>query len=300
MEGFSASRAHFVLLSALIGGALGATLMLFNPTGPNLILQLHITTGVVSWFSLNVLGCCLYAVLAVPLWKTVRSYWQYRSWQLLLSTVILIVLTTVPGFLASNMLPGVAPTWLDNYKVRLDILLTAAFGGVALPAALVIWLIQLATRREFGNSHIGDTNIEKFSRFHDDLAMMIFLLGVGIGILVLSTAALRQANIDMLKLTADDFPDVWVSIYGAYATLVLSFIFVPAQWSLNAVGLKLCDLALPLPGIKSSDWSNVYSKRKSLQELLRISYNDPRNWQTSLALLAPILATLVARLLPGK
>src|SRR6266567_4667893 len=122
MEEFSDSKSHFVLIIALAGGTLGAAVILFSPTAPNLILQLSITTGFVTWFSLNVLGCCLYAVLAVPLWKTVRSYWQYRSWQLLLSAVILIVLTTVPGFLASNILPGVAPTWLDNYQVRLDIL----------------------------------------------------------------------------------------------------------------------------------------------------------------------------------
>lgn len=87
-------------------------------------------------------------------------------------------------------------------------------------------------------------------------------------------------------------------MYGLFFSALVALIYVPVYGSLERAGLDLVDRVYPVPDgeAPSEDWQGG---RERLAKLLKLGFRAEDSLRSSVAILAPLLATLVSTLLPG-
>lgn len=281
---------------AAISGSFGAAIMLYDIQATPDSINFTTTSEFFTWVFINTIIFALYPILAVPLWKNVLGYKRYFKREVILAALVAVVLTALPDSLAILYLPLTKQISLAHAAYKIVIIMGIGMFSVMLPAIITVWLIQIAMHEDFEGTQFDNSHIERYVRLRDDLALMILILGSIIGLLTIAAAALRKAGIASQDISPDSYPLLYVSLYGAYFTFLLSLVYFPVYLSLNAVGNKICNSIFNLPSPNSSKWSDTYSKRKNLQVLLQLSSTDLQNWQSSLAILAPFIGGVISSL----
>jgi len=297
MNKFTPPNTYIILVTATISALLGAFVMLYDIRSTPESINFINTSDFVAWFFINLITFALFPILGMPLWGSVMTYKRYFRREIIFTATFFTLLIALPDAYAYYYLPVSTRLPLAHAATKISIIVGVGFFSIGLPAAIVIWLIQSALRQDFNETRFRETHIEKYSRLRDDLALMILILGSIIGLLALATAALRRASISSGVVSADTYPIIFVLLYGAYFTFLLVIMYLPVYLSLGTVGNRICNSMVELPSIKSSKWSEIYSKRKDLQELLRLNLTDVQNWQSGLAILAPFIGGVISTLL---
>ena len=246
----------------------------------------------------------LWAAVAPFLWRTCREFspatkWGWVGW-LLLSAVVVVLFVR----LERAGLYGPAPKYpLAHHGGRI---LTLTIAGVTLVlgpgilALCLIWQRLRTTARADGWSWpAAGKQAGELLRARERLAQVLLALGLAVGAVTLATGALRSAVLAYLPQEASRFPALTPWLFGAGATVVLAAGYFPAYFALQGASWRLTDAIYPLEQTDRPDQS-WYADRESFIALLKLETGPVESFRTGVVILAPLLGSLLATLLPIK
>ena len=102
-----------------------------------------------------------------------------------------------------------------------------------------------------------------------------------------------------LPQEASQFPALTPWLFGAGATVVLAAGYFPAYFALQHASRRLADAIYPLEWPIRPD-QNWYADRTSFIALLKLETSPVESFRTGVVILAPLLGSLLATLLPVK
>jgi hypothetical protein len=162
-----------------------------------------------------------------------------------------------------------------------------------------MWAIQIGIQVKIpkGNE-INDP--EEYLKFHRELQRFLSILGITVGLTTLATGGLRNALI-AFGMDASFFPQTVVLAFGAYYTLLIALVYIPVYNYLMDAGRKIRDSRVPGLFSKTLDeWGTSYKVRTDLEAILQLHYTPQQQLQTAVAILAPLLSSIIALLLEVK
>jgi hypothetical protein len=190
---------------------------------------------------------------------------------------------------------------IDQYPLphsleKFAVILAIGFITTILPAAVGIWLIRAGLRVVFNKIQPDEEHIQQYLRFRDQLQQFISILGTVIGLATLATGAARKGLIAW-GASVEAYPLTIVLVYGAYYTVIVALVYIPTYSSLVEIGRGLLEAFFPKSSPKSGNWTDMYAKRRDLEELLQLRTSVQHNLQSSVAVFAPLLSGILAALL---
>jgi hypothetical protein len=164
---------------------------------------------------------------------------------------------------------------------------------IGLPVVTGILLVQSAAKDKLRTMKRGEDYVRWFSEKMELLQKFLLVAGTVLGLGILASGALSRLYIAFGYY----FHPYIVLIYGAFLTLLLAIIYIPAHSSLVALGNHLLDMKFKLPSPSSDSWIEVISKRKSLEELLQLRIGAGQNIRSNIAIVAPLISGIISTLL---
>jgi hypothetical protein len=132
------------------------------------------------------------------------------------------------------------------------------------------------------------------------LLALLSAVGALIGVSVLTTGALRNALLSVKPASGKmvDYPIEYVLINGLFYSALLAVIYIPAYFRLQDRSREYIQMVFPVPdeGHYSGD---EHTERDNLGKLLQVDASVGETLQTGLAIIAPLMATLLSVLLPA-
>lgn len=284
-----------MLFLGLFGAAIGVVVVLVNSRSP--ISEAFISTPeFVIWL---LLICSQTAFLAmaigpmVTVLQQLKTYSSIHKWNLVLSGIIITILFWIPSLVRVIYISDIQ--WpLANQMVRLSIIILIAYVPT-LMATTGIWLVQLAFPSL--SQLEGSELIPIYLQHLKNMGGFLWILGIMVSLATLATASLRNALIAIDPALDDKFPESLVWIYGAYYSVLLLVIYLPAYNARLIAGEKILDRYLLLPLPNHDDWASIYTKRKQLAEYLGLKESIMDSMQTILPILAPLISGFIPTLL---
>jgi hypothetical protein len=123
------------------------------------------------------------------------------------------------------------------------------------------------------------------------LHRLLVVQAVILGSAILSLAALRGA---IEELDTLEFPQELLIGYGVAGSAALAAVYAPVYGCVLDVGRCFLDAAAPVePRSSYDDWPGQLEKRAKLESLLRIDTSISTNLQATLAILTPVLGSVI-------
>ena len=283
------------LLLGSFGAAIGVVVVLFNAKAP--LSEAFISTPeFVIW---QLLICSQTAFLAmaigplVAVLQQLKTYSRKHKWKLVLSGIIITILFWIPSLVRVLYISDIQ--WpLANQMLRLSIIILIAYVPT-LMATTGIWLVQVAFQSL--SQLEGAELIPIYLQHLKNMGGFLWILGIMVSLATLATASLRNALIAIDPALDDKFPEALVWVYGAYYSVLLLVIYLPAYNARLIAGEKILDRYLLLPLPNHDDWISFYAKRKQLEEYLGLEESIMGNLHTLLPILAPLISGFIPTLL---
>jgi hypothetical protein len=127
------------------------------------------------------------------------------------------------------------------------------------------------------------------------------ILGTAIGLLVLTTGALRNAIVNAHGGQDGRFAPEGVLLYGAFFSVLLASIYIPAYLALTDAGQRMRDRCFPLSRRweNAEAWAAWYRQRKDFEEFLGLRLGTVASLRGVVGVLTPLASSAVSLLL-GK
>ena len=148
-----------------------------------------------------------------------------------------------------------------------------------------------------GHVVAGTAVAEQLLGLQENLQWFMSVLGAMVALGTLATGALRNAVLAVEAVNPSEYPSVLVLIYGAYYTMLVALTYIPVYTSLQAAGKGLQDAFFPLPAPDAESWQSVYSKRKTLGEVLKLQVTGGQDLRASIAILSPLVSGIISTVL---
>jgi hypothetical protein len=100
-------------------------------------------------------------------------------------------------------------------------------------------------------------------------------------------------------MTASKFPATYPLLYGGLFTAVLAMIYFPAYDELQRASRRLVEIAYPVDWREGPDHS-WFEARRDFADLLKIELSPLQAFRSGVAILGPILGSLLGLILPSK
>ncbi len=257
------------------------------------------------WATMIAAQSALWAVLFPISLSALRRIWAGyrvpRGKLLALHLGLAIVVAGSLGLNASSWRPAV----LDPYASRIQLLTILGFLAAG-PPIIGIWSVAAALHR------VGiavEQTTDKWSgldarivvhlmHLRSVLQRLLAVLGAIVAAVTLAAGAQRNAVIAWGKRfeVPIEFPSIAVVLYGLLFTALVALIYVPVYVRLESVGEAFVGKRYPVPKTEpTADW---YSGRENLVTLLRLGIRPAEQFQSGVAILAPLTAGLLSVILP--
>lgn len=178
------------------------------------------------------------------------------------------------------------------------------------PSAAGLWMIrrrlsslQTVASRSSAELLLGlDCLLAFRSRSQQFLGMLSAIVATS----VFQTSALRNAEVGSRVVKANQFPSEFVLLYGAYFALAVAVVYLPSELKLMEVGRKLQNMAANQLAMRSrtttgspvEHWLDRAVQRSRIGQALGLDVPFLARLQTSLGIFAPLLASIIATVLP--
>jgi hypothetical protein len=131
------------------------------------------------------------------------------------------------------------------------------------------------------------------------LLALLSAVGALIGVSVLAVGALRNALLSVKPVGGKpvEYPIEYVLINGLFYSALLAVIYIPAYFRLQDRSREYIKMVFPVPAEGHYN-SDEYTDRDNLGKLLQIDASVAETLQTGVAIIAPVMATLLSVLLP--
>lgn len=219
------------------------------------------------------------------------------------AALVALALITISVILILLAWFGVGPRYpLAHHALRVFTLTLLGIGALS-PGAAAIWLMRQRLLAANPRESWGWPDRAQLARelliIKDTLARVLLALGVAIGAATLATGALRNAVIANGSTTPSQFSSAYPLLYGGLFTAVLAMIYFPTYDELQRTSRHLVDIAYPV------DWDHLpdrswFEGRSDFADFLKIDLSPLQAFRAGVAILGPILGSVLGLLLPGK
>lgn len=149
--------------------------------------------------------------------------------------------------------------------------------------------------RNLSNLQLDARRSRRFAQRKAYLDRSLFAIGAIIGVGILATGILRDLSLEHIDaVSTENYPKSFVVAYGAYFSIMLALVFVPAQATLTNRGRRILTAWAHLGSIDEPEWETALSKRRTLEQALHLSGNPLERFQVGISLMAPILGAAVS------
>jgi hypothetical protein len=293
-----------VLVVFLLGASVGFLVLFADRWSwhSNQIVAARSSAGVL-WASLMCTQTGLWALalawLRPTLRKLPREYRRENRSEILGSSIVIL------GIIVALAVWGVVhemwPNYFRGHAIKLG-MLTILGGLVGLVAARGVWCVhgglKLLARRDLGS----DESLKTFLSLQDAAGRFLGVLGAIIGLLVLSTGAQRRAVLsysDTMGLHTQ-YGFELVLVYGFLFTILVAAVYFPTYLTLTDVGNRIRDAVFPPVPASRPEWIDRVQKREKLGQVLGLEQGPIGRLKAGVAILTPLLSSLVGLLLSAK
>jgi hypothetical protein len=293
-----------VLVVFLLGASVGFLVLFADRWSwhTNQIVASH-SSPVVLWAALLCAQTGLWALALLWLLPTIRSlpgeYRRANRNEIVGSSIV--ILAIVIAISVSGMVHPMWPNYFRGHAIKLG-MLTILGGLVGLVAARGVWSVhgglKLLARRDLGS----DESLKTFLSLRDDAGRFLSVLGAIIGLLVLTTGAQRRA-----VLWYSSHHDIHthygfelVLLYGFLFTVLVAAVYLPTSLTITEVGNRIRDAVFPPVPASRPEWADRLEKREKLGQLLGLEQGPVVRLKAGVAILTPLIGSLVGLLLSAK
>ncbi len=221
-----------------------------------------------------------------------REYGDQNRSERFGSTAVILLL--ILGLAVGGPLHSRWPDYVQNHTVKIAFL-TLVGALVGLVAAQGVWLVHGGLKRLGGGDLRDDSAVPTFLSLGADLNRFLSILGAILGLIVLSASAQRQTVLDFAPAT--NFPYQGVLLYGLFFSILVAAVYIPAHLTLASVGAAICDQVFPAMPPTAPEWEERTATREKLAAVLDLDVGLVGRFKTSVAILTPLVGSLVGLLL---
>ncbi len=212
--------------------------------------------------------------------------WQERLASVLLPIAALAVFSYGPRLLAG---PLDSPLPNHGSRVALVFLLTGL--GLLVVGSGMILVGTAAADAGAGSIAAAEDSIDTLV---DHRRTLILFLGVAAFVVVatvVATAALRRAL--LAHDSREDYPASTLLLYGAFLSLLISLLFVPAYLALQEAGGRIVDTLAPVTDadFPGRGW---FERQSDLRDLLGLDVSVAGVFTAAFAVLTPVASSVLA------
>lgn len=295
-----ATKTFPIIVLAVCGLSFGVGLVLFQANSTPESIAFSSTVEFAVWLFMIALTCMMIFTTPFILSRDLKSLWRYRrghELDLFISLLGLAVLFAIPMLYTRSSNDESISFPLAYHSNKVLILYILGFFAVAVPGSLGIWLLRQELVTEFEHPTAESNTIKDYLSDRERLQRFLLILGILVTLVTLNTGALRNAVIAAGASDKESFPVIGVLIYGAYFTLILIILYLPAYNQLLEAGRRVRDVYCPLPLPDTPEWDKALARRKLLEETLQLNLTTQQSLQTGILVLAPMLSGILSVLL---
>ena len=249
------------------------------------------------WLLLLGAQAVFFFIMIIPVWKEVlalkRAYDLGNPIEFCGSLLLFTFLFSLPSLLRYRLnitWPLVGHEW--------KILIVIVFGFIiSILSVIGILLINRAFQKLSAEPEIKDDHIQLYCSLRSKLQFFLTVAGTLIGLATLGTGALRKTMVAFDEHNEVSFSSAIILAYGLYYTLVLALVYAPVYSCISQTGQVLLDKFFPQLLPKDEHWSERNSRRKEFEEYLQLGLGTEQNFQSHIAILAPLLSGIVSLLI---
>ena len=206
---------------------------------------------------------------------------------------VLVALTFAGSELGKDLGESFHNPWPDDKTRLIGIAVLGA--GVAAFATVCMglvheWLARVDAETDDTELEVKAETLDQFVRLRVILHRLLLVQATILGSAVLSLAALRGAIVAVDGLT---FPQELLIGYGLAGSAALLSVYAPVYGSVLGVGRRLLDKATPFPSTADTSWPEALDRRAKLESVLRIDSSIATNIQAALAILTPLVGSVL-------
>lgn len=226
-----------------------------------------------------------------------------RKSELWLSIAALSV--TIGLFLVPAAVIKSWPNYMPSHDWKLGILtLTGVIAGLV--AASGVWLTHGRLKQLLSASDLSDRQVlDEFLSLQSGFYRFLGTLGAILGLLVLATSAQRQTVLAYVVYSAPDpkhpphidYGYQFVLVYGLFFSILVAAVFLPTYLTSVSLGSRIRDAVFPPVAPTWPRWEQRLAKRETLGSLLNLQGGPFAQLKASIAILTPLLGSLVGLLL---
>lgn len=255
--------------------------------------------AVVLWTALMCAQTALWALALAWLFPTIRAlppkYAQANRSEIVGSSLAILAILLALG--VAGMVHPMWPNYLPGHAVKLGVL-TIVGGLVGLVAARGLWLVHGGLKLLGKKDLASAESLREFLSLQADADRFLGVLGAIIGLLVLSTGAQRRAVLSYSPHTHYGFE--LVLVYGFLFTILVAAVYLPTYLTLTDVGTRIRDAVFPEVAPSRPEWADRLEQRQKLGAVLRLERGPFSRLKASIAILTPLLGSLVGLLLNAR
>jgi hypothetical protein len=260
--------------------------------------------AVILWAALMCTQTGLWALALAWLSQTIRKlkreYWGENRAEIVWSG--LLILALMVALAVWGVVHQMWPNYFERHAIKLGAL-TILGGLVGLVAACGIWFVhgglKLLGRQDLGS----DESLKTFLSLQDAAGRFLGVLGAIIGLLVLSTGAQRRAVLWYSQHHPHQrahYGFELVLVYGFLFTILVAAVYLPTYLTLTDVGNRIRDAVFPSVPASRPEWADRLEKREKLGQALGLEQGPVGRLKSGVAILTPLLGSLVGLLLSAK
>jgi hypothetical protein len=236
----------------------------------------------------------------VQLWRQLAWYWGVLS-------LVLVIMAAFASWYGPIVLGGRLDVPLPGYSVRVVPVFVGGVVGILFAGSGMV-LVGVAAGRT-------PRSVGFLVELRSKLLLFLGFAAFVVLVAVISTSALRRALIAFDPETwTRKFPTSNLLLYGAFFSVLIALLFVPAYLALQAAGRSLVEEVVPLPdatpsgrpsasdpgstpangGFPSHTW---FERRSDLSDLLGLNTSVVGALGAAFAVLTPVAASGLAAFL---
>jgi hypothetical protein len=310
------SKTFTMMLIGGIGFWIGyGILMCFIPTDSTFInseqgrlwLKFSSTDSFRLWLALICMQTSVWAIFGSMIWVywgEIKGRFAYSRSEVITSIVVFLLICAVGVFAGKSMFN---PSPLPDHYGRMMVLHVLGI-AVMLMALTGVWLVHSALKLKVlipGNPGAHELSAEHLRSLIQDFIQLrgynqkfLSILGIILGLAILSTGALRSAT-RAANPNAEWFSPHVIILYGLFGSAIVALAYAPTFLAFKDKGEYLLESFFPLPPDNSVSWDDWNKSRTVLENLLQLRLGSIKTFQVAATILSPLLVSMISVLLGG-